>query len=72
MVGSPVIGAVRSRMNFQSPVLCAGIPESKKTSLFLASGAKFFILRFRKATKTNILVVFFDLPKTEKYQKKPF
>jgi len=59
-------------MNFQPPVICAGIAESKKNSLFLASKAKFFILPARKATRSNILVVFFDLLKTEKYQKKPF
>jgi len=59
-------------MNFQPPLLCAGIAESKKNSLFLASSAKFFILKLPKATKSNILVVFFDLPKIKKYQKKPF
>jgi len=59
-------------MNFQPPLLCAGIAESKKNSLFLASSAKFFILRLPKATKSNILVVFFDLPKIKKYQKNLF
>jgi hypothetical protein len=59
-------------MNFQPPLLCAGIGESKKNSLFLASSAKFLILRLPKATRANILVVFLDLPKIEKYQKKPF
>jgi hypothetical protein len=59
-------------MNFQPPLLCAGIGESKKNSLFLASSAKFLILRLPKVTRYNILVVFLDFPKIEKYKKNLF